>query len=209
MTYIARVYLNPRRKATQELLDNRQVAHAAVEATVFTPEGEHEHRRLLWRLTPREHDVELLIVSPAKPSLEHIVEQFGWPGQASETASVTDYDTFIESVDQGQRVSFALTASPQKQVPGTRNKRALRDPEEAVQWLQERAEKIGLGIDRLEIKSVSNSTAKRSSGRLGIFGVTFAGHATVSDPEALRSALANGIGKHKAHGMGLLTVASL
>ena len=151
--------------------------------------------------------MELLIVSPSKPSLDHIVEQFGWPNQADETASVTNYDTFIESVDKDQAVSFELTASPQKQAAGAGNKRALRDPEEAVRWLQERSGKIGLDINCLEIKSMSTTPVKRPSGWLNIFGVTFAGYATVSDPEALREVLVSGIGKHKAHGMGLLTVA--
>ena len=129
------------------------------------------------------------------------------PATPTETASVTNYDTFIDSVSKGQAVSFELTASPQKQLAGAKNKQALRDPEKAVQWLQERAETIGLDINCLEIKSMFIISAKRPSGWLNIFGVTFAGYATVSDPEVLREVLVSGIGKHKAHGMGLLTVA--
>ncbi|MFD7862590.1 type I-E CRISPR-associated protein Cas6/Cse3/CasE [Streptomyces sp. NPDC059783] len=49
----------------------------------------------------------------------------------------------------------------------------------------------------------------RSQGRVSIVTVTFDGHLEVTDPVALRRALTQGIGKAKAYGCGLLTLAPL
>ncbi|MGC5410083.1 type I-E CRISPR-associated protein Cas6/Cse3/CasE, partial [Streptomyces sp. DT225] len=49
----------------------------------------------------------------------------------------------------------------------------------------------------------------KRAGRVSIVTVTFDGHLEVTDPAVFRRALMQGIGKAKAYGCGLLTLAPL
>ncbi|PZT76274.1 MULTISPECIES: type I-E CRISPR-associated protein Cas6/Cse3/CasE [unclassified Streptomyces] len=64
----------------------------------------------------------------------------------------------------------------------------------------------GLAFDKE--RGAARSDGKRA-GRVSIATVTYDGHLEVADPDALRRALTHGIGKAKAYGCGLLTLAPL
>src|SRR5699024_476663 len=68
--YFSRMYLNPRRRATRNLVGNPQVAHAMV-MSAFPP-GNHsaDDGRILWRLDQGRDSLALYVVSPTKPSFE-------------------------------------------------------------------------------------------------------------------------------------------
>ena len=76
--YFSRMYLNSRRRGTRNLVGNPEVAHAMV-MSAFPP-GDHSSGdgRILWRLDQGRESLALYVVSPTKPSFEHIQEQAGW-----------------------------------------------------------------------------------------------------------------------------------
>ena len=50
---------------------------------------------------------------------------------------------------------------------------------------------------------------REEKSRVKLLAVTYEGLLTVTDADAFRKALVNGIGREKAYGMGLLTVAGV
>ncbi|MEU7485065.1 type I-E CRISPR-associated protein Cas6/Cse3/CasE [Streptomyces sp. NPDC042319] len=63
--------------------------------------------------------------------------------------------------------------------------------------------------DRSFAKSRSTATGKAGKGPVSLVTVTFDGRLEITDPEAMRRSLTQGIGKGKAYGCGLLTLAPL
>ena len=226
--YITKATLNPQRRGAKHLLASPQRMHAAI-LSGFAP-GEltqGEPGRLLWRLDPADHHVDLLVVSPGMPDLIGLVEVAGWP--ATTPAQTKDYAPFIERVVRGSRWHFRLRANPVHAVrkPGWERSRRLGHvtAEHQAQWWIDRAEHVGLNIidppvlpvdpvrasDRVSVverKTLSfgreDSSGRRS--RVTLTTAAFEGHAEVVNAERARTALVEGVGRARAYGCGLLTL---
>jgi CRISPR system Cascade subunit CasE len=216
--FLTRMQLNPARRDVRKLLGSPQAMHAAVLGG-FPDASRTVDGRILWRLdTYQNHKILLYVASPEKPDFTHLVEQAGWP-----TTSVWDtrsYDTLLESLRPGQRWQFRLTANPVRSV-------RLRDwvdtkpvghvtVKQQEQWLLDRAERLGFRIPDWASREGESSFAvisrdlrrfKRDGSTVTVSTATYEGHLEVTDPAALRQALTHGIGRAKAYGCGLLTLA--
>jgi CRISPR system Cascade subunit CasE len=176
--------------------------------------------RVLWRLdmTDGRRPV-MYVVSPGKPDFTHIVEQAGWP--TTEAWQTRPYGGLLERLEAGQRWQFRLTANPVHCVHREAQERskplAHVTVKQQEQWLLDRAEKLGF---RLAPTSASESAEpdlavldravrrfSRHSSTVTISMATFRGHLLVDDAELLRHTLTHGIGRAKAYGCGLLTLA--
>lgn len=96
-----------------------------------------------------------------------------------------------------------------------------RPPAEQIQWLLDRAPTAGFGIaprseqdHRPHVTVASHQVldfARAPGGQRGrnvhIHSVTYEGQLHVTDPDALRHTLTQGIGRAKGYGCGLLTLA--
>lgn len=213
--YFSRMYLNSRRRGTRNLVGNPQVAHAMV-MSAFPP-GDHSSGdgRILWRLDQGRESLALYVVSPTKPSFEHIQEQAGW--SASPTWDTRDYQPVLDTVAVGKRFSFRLAANPVRTVtdPDTGKKRrcAHVTPAQQTEWLVDRADQIGVkfiedetGV-QVAVTKHENLRFKRGKGRVTIARTQFDGALEVVDPVKFADALINGVGKAKGYGCGMLTVA--
>lgn len=214
--FLTKMPLNPARRGARKLLASPQSMHAAVLAG-FPPDTSDKEGRALWRVDqPEKHDVSLLIVSPREPDLTHLVEQAGWQtGQMWQTRS---YTPLLERITAGQRWSFRLTANPVHNI----RKEGWSDTKpvghvtvkQQEQWLLDRAERLGFSVpDGPETEAAFAVTSRnslvfnKSGHRVTISTATFDGVLDVVDPKAFVSTLVVGVGRAKAYGCGLLTIA--
>ncbi len=227
--YLSRVLLDSRRRETAKLMGSAQAMHAAVMTACATASTDTVTRgRVLWRVDPRsraEHD--LYIASPTHPVLEQLAGKTG-PVDEFE-AQTADYDPFLSRLSVGQRWRFRLTANPvrSEKSSGAEHSRGRvrphRTPAYQLKWFEERVSRYGVtlvpsgdGSSGVVVRSRSTSRfSRRSVGadgagrrdRVEITMATYDGLLEVRDVEQLRECLVNGIGRAKAYGCGLMTLA--
>ncbi|GIF04421.1 type I-E CRISPR-associated protein Cas6/Cse3/CasE [Actinoplanes siamensis] len=232
MPYLSRIWLNPLRTTTQAYLRNPQTVHAATLGGFSAP-GDHE--RVLWRLESApdsRHRLQLIVLTRGRPSWEHIVEQAGWPDSDEPQILVRPYEPVLAAVSLGREFAFKLrantvgtTKTPDK--PSVTQKerlthdrpRGVRVPHRTVshqiEWLTNRLERWGFaavtGENDLPAVHLTArdrvSFRKKSGDQVVLQTATFHGLVRVTDPQAARNALLEGVGPGKAYGMGLITLA--
>ncbi len=221
--YLSRVQLNPERRGARKLIGSPHALHAAVLAA-FPDAGPKAEGRILWRLDSYStHRVLLYTVSPGQPDFTHVVEQAGWP--TTQAWDTSPYQHFLDSLAVGQRWQFRLTANPVHSArrEGWEDTKPLAHVtvDQQEQWLLERAERHGFklvdtqsgtgdgdpGSPDLAVVDRTVQRFTRDGSRVTIAMATFQGHLEVGDPVALRRSLTHGVGRAKAYGCGLLTLA--
>lgn len=216
--FLTKMPINPRRRGARLLLSSPQALHAAVLAGFNDPRPS-DHGRILWRLdTHGQHRVVLYTLSPDKPDYTHLTEQAGW--RTTETWHTRAYDTLLDSLRTGQLWQFRLTANPvhsARREDWTDTKPLGHvTVSQQQQWLLDRAERLGFRIapsraapTEPDLAIVDRAVRRfpRSGHTVTLSIATFEGHLEVTDPTALRRSLAFGIGRAKAYGCGLLTLA--
>lgn len=217
--FLTKMPLNPRRRAAQRLLASPQAMHAAVMAGFVDPRPTEE-ARVLWRLdTYDNHRVVLYTVSPSRPDYSHIAEQAGWP--TTETWQTRSYAPVLDTLQAGQRWLFRLTANPThsmrlKEWSDTKPVGHVTVKQQE-RWLIDRSLRGGFrltppgpddGTD-LDLAVVDRTVRRfsRKEGTVTIATATFEGQLEITDPPAFRRVLTAGIGRARAYGCGLLTVA--
>ncbi|MFL0503364.1 type I-E CRISPR-associated protein Cas6/Cse3/CasE [Kocuria rhizophila] len=222
--FFSRIQLNPQRREARKLLANPRAMHAAVEACFPPAGGNGAATRNLWRLDSDRAGARLYLVSPAAPDMRHLVENAGWESSPAET---TDYDRFLDGLMIGQEYSFRVTVNPVKRqfVPGGRGKLLPHLTEEQqLGWFTERAS--GWGFEPLKLPGASEGApeatgmrviqrhdrnfSKHEDGARRMVTqrqVTVAGRLEVTSAELLRTHLTEGMGRGKAYGCGLMTLA--
>lgn len=215
--YLTRMYINPARRGTRHLLSSPQRMHAAV-MTSFPPGSalESESGRVLWRVDvdPRAH-TSLYVSSPAQPDLTAVVEQAGWPASES-TWQTAPLGQLLDGLAVGQQWRFRLTANPvhNKAVPGERGKRLGHvTVSQQEQWLSDRSSGWGFTTISATVSSRQQlSFARRTDGTertVTVSVATFDGVLEVTEVELLKHSLGHGLGRAKAYGCGLMTLAPL
>lgn len=231
MSYLSKIVLNPLRSTTQQLLASPQRIHAAVLGGLAQqPVGE----RVLWRVESRPHAVELLVLTEARPSWEHIVEQAGWPGADGSAPLIADYAPVLALVMKGRRFGFRVRVNPtttshtvektsesQERVLATGRGVRLghRTAQTQLAWFLDRAAnnnaRWGFTVGDSDNPTAALVARERVSFRrskgdapVTLDTATFEGALTITDAELFTDVLLTGIGRGKAYGCGLLTVAA-
>ncbi|GAB3622657.1 type I-E CRISPR-associated protein Cas6/Cse3/CasE [Mariniluteicoccus endophyticus] len=208
---LTRMYLNPQRRDARRLLASPQAVHAAVLAG-FPPDS--DPGRVLWRVdgagTPR---TALWMVSAEEPDLAHLEEQAGWPSKP--TARSVAYEGLLDALAVEQVWSFRVTVNPTHR--GRRGDRqqvfAHVTAKQQTQWLLDRQERIGAALvddsggQTFALESREVRRFRRGDSSVTLAYATFAGTLRVVDPDALRATMVQGLGRGKAYGCGLLTLA--
>ena len=219
--YLTKMPINGRRRGAAKLLSSPQAMHAAVQSA-FPPETlESSGGRALWRVDRAgDNQISLYVVSPVEPDLSHVVEQAGW--QTGDMWQTRDYRPLLDRLERGQRWAFRLTANPV-----FRGRKAGSDWSETKPlahvtvkqqegWLLDRAERAGFRVpdgfaDEAALRVVDRSILRFTKGghRVVVGTATFEGVLEVADSDALVGTLTQGLGRAKAYGCGLLTLAPL
>lgn len=210
---ITRVHINPHKRGARKLLGSPEAMHAAVLAG-FAPTV--DPGRVLWRIDDHRDGPPLLyVVSAVAPDLDHIEEQAGWPGQAA--AETRDYEPLIRRLVRGQIWAFRLTANPVHRgrlADGTQKIMGHVTADQQLSWLLDRQERLGLGLTSDDGEPTTRVVGRRvltftrQSSRVTVSTVTYEGTGVVTDAESLRAVLTQGIGRAKAYGCGLMTLAA-
>lgn len=205
------MFLNPQRRDARKLLSSPQVMHAAV-LSGFPPGA--DPGRVLWRVdglgTPQ---TVLWMVSAEEPDLTHLEEQAGWPSRP--TSRSMSYDGLLSGLAVGQAWGFRLTANPTHTVTQNGRKQVLGHvtPSQQLGWLLDRQEQLGVrladtaGESTVQLVGRDVRKFKRQGSTVTLATASFSGLLTVADPDRLRSALIGGVGRGKAYGCGLMTLA--
>lgn len=217
--FLTKFPINTARRGARHLLTSQQRMHAAVLAG-FPPED--QGARPLWRVDAGEQRTDLYIVSEARPDLTHLVEQAGWPTRPDRTWQSADYAPFLDRLAAGQRWAFRLTANPVRSIPrgpGARGEvKAHVTAAQQEQWLIDRTDRLGFrigiadsGVPEVVVKDRRTVRFTRRNAEAGrdvtIVMATYDGALEVTDVDALRAALCSGVGRAKAYGCGLMTLA--
>lgn len=203
--YLSRIELDTNNRKTMKALACPQLFHGAV-ASLFS-RGE----RYLWRVDRVGDKLYLLISCHEKPEISSVAGQFGAaPGETLK------YDYFLGNIQNDDIWHFRLRANPVinvKQEDGTRGKiLAHVTVEQQKNWLLKRSEKNGFSLNEDQFTVVNSEWLSFSKGndngrQVTIHAVTFEGFLTVKDADAFRIALTEGIGRGRAYGLGMITVA--
>jgi CRISPR system Cascade subunit CasE len=193
--------------------------HAAV-LNGFPDARPTDEGRVLWRLDTYEHGSVLYVASPEESDFSDLLKQLDG------TRETRSYAPLLDSLQIGQRWHFRLTANPSRWV-------RLRDwkntkpvghvtAKQQEQWLLDRVNppdepsRLGFRIPdcvgragELDFALVSRTSRRfdRDGSKVTLATATYEGHLEVTDPAELRHALTHGIGRAKAYGCGLLTLA--
>ena len=209
MTVLTRLKLNITSPHVLKALANREIFHAAIEAS----QNPETAGRTLWRIDTLKGDTYLLILSPDRLDNEILETQFCLP---DEKAEVKDYSRILDHVVEGSRWRFKLAANPicyEPRPEGSKQRSKIYAPfadEKKMEWLENQSKKNGFSIDPDQVSIIGTeriTILKNKHHPATLQQVTFQGALTVTDPELFREALVSGIGRGKAYGMGLLTVA--
>jgi len=212
--YLTELHLNPRRRGAVRLLASPQRMHAAVLAGFPNPPGAATGR-VLWRVDEHPHRTTLYVVSPSVPDLTHVVEEAGWP--TTETWRSADYEPFLGRLRLGQQWAFRFCGNPVHKVKVSASEadttvRAHVSERHQLAWFTERAARWGFGVeedDGAAPRIIGRTTRRfrRGPETVTLAQATFGGRLTVTDREAFVDALRTGMGRGKAYGCGLMTLA--
>lgn len=222
--FLTKIDLAPERRLARKYLGSPQAMHAVVMGATGGNIGDGPGR-VLWRVD-RGTTTALYILSPLEPDCSQLVAEAGAAGTQARTL---DYSPFLASLDAGQLWAFRLAANPSYSAsrgPGVRGQRYGHvTVEQQRQWLVERAPRHGfelMPVDHVDDEGSDGAVMvvhrerpvfnrRRSEGegrdRVTINRTVYEGVLHITDPESLRRALIAGIGRSKAYGCGLMTLA--
>jgi len=205
--YLSRVELDITNRNTLKALSNRNCFHAAI---AYCFQGE----KVLWRLDCVKSKYYLLLVSRTKADLSHMQKEFGNSDTAFESL---DYTTLFSRIAEGQDWHFRLAANPVKSCKTGENSKERGKTHAHVtvhhqqEWLKTRAPKYGFSVSDDNFKVVASEwitfKKRESKNKIILLSVVFEGKLTVTDPSLFKQALQEGIGKGKAYGLGMISVA--
>lgn len=235
--FLSRVELDQNNYETRRALLSPQMFHAAIERC-FNNEGDKNRfelnkskinkseinkseiiNRKLWRLDSIGENLYLLVLSAEKPDFTKLIDQFCVLGIKGESK---DYDVLLNKLQAGQRWGFRLKGNATHSVLPDDNSRgtgvrgkviAYASLKYQLEWLHKKAQKCGfiLENDKFTVVGDVNYRFRRKGQnddvKLGV--AIYEGELTVSDVELFKAALVQGIGRAKAYGCGLLTIADM
>lgn len=211
--YLSRISLDAKKRETMRALASPQLLHGAVEQSFG-----RERRRNLWRIDWLGETCYLLVLSTERPDFMHVAEQFGYPA-SQRPFETKEYGPLLARLQLGQIWRFRLRANPVRSSSKEKDEASERGKvfahvtqEQQRQWLLARAEACGFALEENSFDIVHTQWMKFHKGRDGSREVklrtaTFEGVLTISDIERFKQTLLSGIGRAKAYGCGLLTIA--
>lgn len=218
--YLSRVEVDSRNRQKIKGLTHLGAYHNWVEQSFPTEIAQKERRRHLWRLDNLGGKQYLLVLSEEKPDIQKLMT-YGVTG----TAMIKSYDSFLDKLQTGQIMQFRLTANPSRKIsrPGQKQGRVVPHitVDQQRNWLIERAAASGFELVQQEVVDEPEAPVSRAfdivardwpvlhhkqERSVRLSRVTFEGLLRVTDVEAFKTTLTQGLGREKAFGMGLMTV---
>jgi CRISPR system Cascade subunit CasE len=224
--YLARAFLNPVSRAVRgDLADemglHRTLMRAFPDNAGPSPRKQHG---VLYRVDEdvRRGRVVLLVQSATRPDFARLPagyildlgDDFDLGNGVPDNPAVRAVDEERERIAVDDRFAFRLRANTTKRIltksgPDGKRRNGKRVPvrgdDSRLAWLARHAQKGGFAPEDVRVTEVP---ARSSGGRreLTFAGAIFEGRLRVTNADAFRAALAEGIGPAKAFGFGLLSI---
>ena len=205
--YLTRVKLDVVKRETQKALSANGRFHGAIERAFVQKQS-----RNLWRIDKFCGEYYMLILSEVIPDMDDFIRQFGTNSSLAETK---EYAPLLERISVNSIWQFRLVANPThcvKTEAGHGKVMAHVTTEHQMEWLKGKASQNGFEIMEDNCLVSANEWKnfyKNADGRdmkVKLLLVSYEGILRVTDENAFKQALVNGIGRGKAYGAGLLTV---
>lgn len=202
--YLTKVLLNPQQRPVMDIIANPQKLHGMIESCFDGP-----RERRLWRLDAFQAGYALYIQAARKGEYSALSRQLH--ALSVQTASM---DAFLAHLHPGQNWHFRIRANPTHQVsqPGKRGRLYPHLTLDAQkEWLLQHIDKWGISVTETGFDVMENRWMQfRKHGKnkpVQILAVTYEGVLRIKNADALRTYLETGIGRGKAYGCGLMTLA--
>jgi CRISPR system Cascade subunit CasE len=211
--FLTKLTLDPTAHRPQRLLRDTQQLHAAISASFPGGGG----GRVLWRIEPpRGGDIVILVASPRGPDDAELWERITTPNRVA----TRPYRKLLDRIEKGNHYKFRATLNPIRTHNGHHT--PIVDRQAQTGWMARKlasngatvlAHSADLDSDEPDLQITSTVhdrfTRRGSTGHIELLKVTFEGSLEVSDPDALRRSLCNGVGRAKGYGCGLITLAPI
>lgn len=203
--YLSQLQLNPRCRQVRRDIASPYEMHRSLWRAFTEAEQTDSTKRILWRLEPQRRGsthLTLLVQSPQAADWqalqaahsEYLVEQ---PAQKA-----IDLQFSL-----GQRLNFRLRANPTVCRDGARHG-LVREPDQR-RWLERQAERCGFRLAGFQVidEGQVRCQAQQAKRTLYWYSVRYEGQLEVVQPEIFSHHWQQGIGRAKAFGFGLLSLA--
>jgi CRISPR system Cascade subunit CasE len=205
--YLSKLVLNLKNRKVQQDLSNAHALHQSIMHSF--PDEQREKARADWQILFRhEPDSAVVLVqstAEAQPDWERL------PPDYLTDCDCKPLDAMLENLQVNQVLQFRLQANPSKRSKETGKTIALTRKEDRLLWLERQAARSGfeiLEIDTVPVPDIYGRKPKVSA-PIKIISVLFQGVLRITEIELFRQALQQGIGRGRAYGCGLLSIAKL
>ncbi|MFC4564846.1 type I-E CRISPR-associated protein Cas6/Cse3/CasE [Nocardiopsis mangrovi] len=223
--YLSRLPVNTASRAFRRDFADVQQMHRTLMSVlpeVVTGEPARREHRLLWRIDPTDTGYALLVQTLTPPVWDRLPE-----GYLAGEAQTRSMDGALKAIAPGRALAMRLIANPTRIVrdPSApkeeRGKRVpLRDPEQQLGWLARKGEQHGFvvpagadGAMAVNVTPCPPVVGYKGDGRrrdkITISAVRYDGRLVVTDADAFTEAVRSGIGRAKAYGCGLVSLAPI
>ncbi|MFD9734629.1 type I-E CRISPR-associated protein Cas6/Cse3/CasE [Umezawaea sp. NPDC059074] len=169
-----------------------------------------EAHGVLWRLDDNRGTYVQYVQSATEPNWSKLPA-----GHLIRPPEIRPLKPVIDAIRPGRKLAFRLMANPTKCDFSSRKRVPLRTQDEQIQWLIRKGEQHGFvipsaqqgGADVAPSAVPRLTGSKDKAGKITVDPVRFDGHLVVTDDKAFTSALVAGIGRAKAYGCGLISLA--
>ena len=176
----------------------------------------------LWRLDGTHRGFVLYVQSHVKPDWAALAD-----GYLTQPPQVRGLQPVLGAIAPGRKLAFRLVANPTHAVlphglPGQRGRGKRvphRTPDKQVEWLARQGERHGFMIPLASngqadvapspCPTLRGRQRNQHHGGIVVEPVRYDGHLIITDPDTFAAAIQNGIGRAKAYGCGLLSLAPI
>jgi CRISPR system Cascade subunit CasE len=208
--WLTRIIPDPRNRQASRDFRNTVELHYRVMKLFPDNLGDQARKQLgiLFRAEETPQGPYLLLQSRTQPDLNLLPPGYG-------TADTRPLNPLLDALRPGLPVRYRIDANavrkPRKttqELHGLKPVVALTGPA-ATEWWQRQAEQSGLKIDTVHATRLIAASGLKAQEKQRIHNARtrFEGNALISDPELLRRRVEEGIGRGKAYGCGLLSLA--
>jgi len=209
--YLHKLILNSRHPQVRRDLSSRYEMHRTLVGALAAEPDEPPPERYLWRLETSKEGVPVLLVQTPEPAdwsrLQRLHRAHGSSGSYCETV-IANKALKLDGVANGASLAFRLHACPTRMVDGKR--RGLLSEEDQLGWLARVSEENGFRVVQCERARGYLDHPRKGDGTVVSMPVAeFNGSLGVVDAQRLESSVRGGLGRGKAFGLGLLSLARL
>jgi len=213
--FLSRLDLNMRHPEVQRDLKDCYLLHRRIYDLFTDWEARPDQPRVLYRLELERHRV--LLQWGTRPDWSALPQGYLMPssdddlGFDDSQVPTKRIDQILASLNVGTELAFQLRARPEK-TADRRRRRPIGDQAGAVAWLVFQSDHHGFEIPIVNGLPDVRLTLERArpGAKVGEFNqALYRGRLRIRDLQALTRAVERGIGRHRAFGMGLLSLARL